>query len=81
MKQRMSTKRHAEVEEATGMKVRSMWHRGGRNPRYYDVFFGEEGDTEGKVGFWIPDSKRIEWSDIGWKTYPPKNPATPPDEA
>ena len=53
MKQRVGDKNRHYVEQRTGRKIRSMWHRGGRNPRYWDVFF-EGGD----VGLWFPEQRQ-----------------------
>lgn len=79
MKQRMGDKNRRMVEEKTGKPVRSMWHRGGRNPRYWEVFFGTPDDEEGEVGYWYPEyvekvggkkihhQERLVMSDIPWK--------------
>lgn len=50
MKQRMGDKKIREVEAKTGRKIRSMWHRGGRHPRYWEVFFEDHA-----VGYWVPE--------------------------
>ena len=54
MKQRVGEKKTREVEAKTGRPIRSMWARGGRHPRYWEVFFGTAEDTEGEVGRWYP---------------------------
>ena len=64
----MSKAKTKEVEAKIGRPIRSMWHRGGRNPRYYDVFLGEPDDTEGDFGWWYPDSERLVLDTIKWKT-------------
>jgi hypothetical protein len=78
VKQRMGDKKRKEVEEIIGRPVRTLLHRGGRNPRYYDVFFGEPDDTEGDVGFFFPAYRetiggkvvehewRLEMEDVKW---------------
>ena len=57
MKQRMSKKKHRQVKEATGLKVFSLWHRGGRTPRYWDVFV-ERHNLDGGwfYGYWYPEA-------------------------
>ena len=67
MKQRMGEKARRRVQQVTGRPVRSVWHRGGRNPRYYDVFFGNDDDTWGDVGFFFPDTEELQMSEMGWK--------------
>ena len=54
MKQRVGDKKRREVEAKVGRPIRSMWARGGRSPRYWDVYFGTADDTEGEVGYWYP---------------------------
>ena len=67
MKQRVGDKKRREVEAKVGRPIRSMWARGGRNPRYWDVFFGTEDDTEGETGAWYPQTEVMKISDIPWK--------------
>ena len=80
MRQRVGDKKRREVEAKLGRPIRSMWSRGGRNPRYWDVFFGEEGDIEGDTGYWYPEQRqkvvggkkidypeRLVMSDMKWK--------------
>ena len=66
MKQRVGEKKRKEVEAKLGRPIRSMWARGGRNPRYWDVFFGEESDTEGEFGYWYPQLERLEMTNEKW---------------
>jgi len=56
MKQRMGDKKRRQVEEKTGRQIRSMWHRGGRRPRYWEVFFEDR-----TVGYWVPE----QWEVVG----------------
>ena len=41
-------------------------YQGGRNPRYWDVFFGKEDDTEGEFGYWYPQLERLEMTNEKW---------------
>ena len=65
-RQRVSKRKHWMIEQRAGLPVRSAWARGGRNPRYWDVFFGAENDTEGPTGRYYPKTQHLEMSDIGW---------------
>ena len=80
MKQRVGDRKRQEVEAKTGRPIRSMWARGGRNPRYWDVYFGAEDDDGGETGYWYPawvetragqkinHPERLEMSDMKWRT-------------
>jgi len=65
-RQRVSKRKHWMIEQKAGLPVRSAWARGGRNPRYWDVHFGAEDDTEGPTGRYYPKTQHLEMSDIGW---------------
>lgn len=58
MRQRVGDKKRRYVEQRTGRPIRSMWSRGGRNPRYWDVYFGTKDDVEGDVGRWYPEQRQ-----------------------
>ena len=60
MKQRMGDRSNRRIEEHCGYPVMSAWHRGGRNPRYYDVYFYSASLDErdgGPVGMYYPPIK------------------------
>ena len=78
MRQRVGDKKRRYVEQRTGKPIRSMWARGGRNPRYWDVYFEDH-----SVGYWFPEQRqkliggrkidypeRLEMSDMKWTEKP-----------
>jgi hypothetical protein len=65
VKQRVGDKRRREVEKELGHPIRSMWHRGGRHPRYWEVFFEDH-----SVGRWYPETKHLEMTDMKWTEKP-----------
>ena len=78
MKQRVGEKKRRAVEAEIGHPIRSMWARGGRNPRYWDVFFEDH-----SVGRWYPAQRKkliggrkidtpghLEMTDMKWTEKP-----------
>lgn len=63
MIQRMSDKKRKQVERETGLSIYSMWHRGGRRPRYYNLFLREDDAPEGKEALYYPDTGKVEMTD------------------
>ena len=79
MKQRVSDKKRRYVESKTGKPIRSMWARGGREPRYWDVLFEDH-----TIGYWFPEQRKkliggrkidtpehLEMTDMEWKERTP----------
>ena len=80
MRQRVGDKKRRELETKLGRPIRSVWSRGGRSPRYWDVYFGTDQDDEGEVGYWFPEQRqkvvggkkidypeRLVMSDVKWR--------------
>jgi hypothetical protein len=83
-RQRMGDQKRRKVEAEVGYPIYSMMHRGGRDPRYWQVnFYSESMDPEdgGLTGRYYPEVKRkmvggiklttpskLVTSDIRWST-------------
>jgi len=70
MRQRVGEKKRKKVEALTGYPIESMWARGGRNPRYWQVFFLPETldrNDGGAVGHYYPDTQEIVMTDGKWR--------------
>ena len=56
----MGDKKRRKVEAEVGYPIFSMWHRGGRNPRYWQVFFYSaslDPADGGRTGSYYPEVK------------------------
>jgi len=57
----MGDQKRRQVEAEVGYPIYSMWHRGGRNPRYWQVLFYSESmdpNDGGQTGRYYPEQKR-----------------------
>ena len=73
MRQRIGDKKRRMVEAEVGYPICSMWHRGGRSPRYWQVYFysaSMDPADGGATGRYYPEQfttpSKLVMSDIRW---------------